>query len=75
MKKVNKKVRLNFDVTEVTLREIDEAVKLVNVPTRARLFRDALRLFMLVKLKQKEGYEVQLVKGDKKETVALLSSV
>jgi len=62
--KKSKKIRLQFDVTQETLEEIDMLKELAGTTTRAELLRDALRLYALSVQKSLDGYELQLRKGD-----------
>jgi len=64
MKKMSKKIRLQFDVTQEALEEIDALKELAGASTRAELLRDALRLYALSVQKGLDGYELQLRKGE-----------
>lgn len=67
------KTRLQFDVNETQLAELDELKGDAGAASRAEVVRDALRLYRWVIDKRRDGHTLKLYKNGKSETVHILS--
>ena len=68
-----KKKRLNFDISAEEMREIDQLVMATRKITRANLVRSALSLYKMVAEMRRDGYKLQLRKGNRTKDIVLLS--
>ena len=73
MKAKKEKVRLQFDFSEEAVQRLDGLVTATESATRAEVIRNALRVYDYLVRKDKDGYEIELVKeGDGKVKPALV---
>ena len=73
MKAKKEKVRLQFDFSEEAVQRLDGLVTATESATRAEGIRNALRVYDYLVRKDKDGYEIELVKeGDGKVKPALV---
>jgi hypothetical protein len=68
----DEKIRLQFDVSQEGLKQIDELKLKSGASTRAELFKKVIKLNAFILQKQQEGYELVLVKGDEKTIVKFI---
>lgn len=66
------KTRLQFDVTDETLQELNELQSSTGASTRAELLRNALRLYGWFMAQREAGYAVYTKKNEKVEKIHLL---
>jgi hypothetical protein len=67
-----KKKRLQFDVSEETLADIDGLKTEVGVRTRASLLREALKVYGTILRKQQDGFDVVFKKDGESQTLLLI---
>lgn len=72
LRRIMKKHRLQFDVSEETLTEIDGLKQQTGAATRAELLREALKLLAWYRKKKSEGYSLEVTKGDERKEVELV---
>ena len=74
MSEVDKKQRLQFDLSAQALRDLDDLKVVVGATTRAELLRKALQMYGVLVAKSNKGYSVLLRRdGDERDIELLLN--
>jgi hypothetical protein len=71
MKKVKKKKRLQFDLFNTELKQLDKIVIDNDMRTRSSVIRNAIKLYGFITSYIRQGYEIKLISPDKKEKIIL----
>ncbi len=72
MDNANTKHRIQFDITQDALAELDKLVVKANTSTRAEAVRNALKFYAWYLSKKKDGFDFLVRKGDDEWVVELL---